>query len=117
MKLIPLRRLGELGGREIQDVRDIVEGMEKLVVPWKVFRINIYTNGEYNEKKENEFRYSSPIEKDRIPASWTHGKKFRSLTANLDKTPSNLYVISIVRAYLFSFPTSSSLPDAPLRSD
>lgn len=33
MKLIPLRRLGELGGREIQDVRDIVEGMEKLVVP------------------------------------------------------------------------------------
>ena len=33
MKLVPLRILGELGGREIQDVRDIVDGMEKLVVP------------------------------------------------------------------------------------
>lgn len=33
MKLIPLRTLGELGVGEIQDVRDIVEGMEKLVAP------------------------------------------------------------------------------------
>lgn len=69
MKLIPLRRLGELGRREIQGGHHIVEGMEKLVVHWKAWRIYMYTNGKSNERKGNECRYTSPKEKDRIPAS------------------------------------------------
>lgn len=35
----------------------------------RVFVLIYIQIGEYNEKKENGFRYTSPKEKDRIPAS------------------------------------------------